>query len=309
MKPRLGSLLDKLCLAAVLAFGGLVLARGEAARPGMDSHNPTGNGGDLVARCRLALESTPGLEVGLRQQVSLFDQRLHGTGRYLQRGQGTDRQTRFEMRLAMGNLVSHHLRIHNGRFIVTRFRTPTSNSMARVDIDVARAELGIDEINATTSSVSDAMQMGTGLLALVQGLESEFEFGVPRRERWEEEEVLVVVGRWRPESLRKRFGIDPRAIGDGELGDQIPEPVPTHVELVVGTDPQLPFFPYRIEFLRRTRKGGEIRTVSISRLEMQEIRHQTLPDAEEFQLEADDAVVTDETAAFIARVRSEATLR
>jgi len=308
MKPRLGNFLDKLCIAAVLAFGGLVLARSDAARPRPELDPPTGTGVELVARCRETLESTPGLEVGLRQQVSLFDQRLHGTGRYLQRGQGGERQTRYEMRLATGNLVSHHLRIHTGRFVVTRFRTPTRNSMARVDLDVARAELGIDEIDETALS-PDSMQIGTGLLALLQGLEIEFEFGMPRRERWEGEEVLVVVGRWRAESLKRRFGVDTKLLRDHDLGEHIPEPLPTHVELAIGTDPQLPFFPYRIEFLRCQTDGSEHITRSISRLEMQEIRHHTLPAVEEFQLEADDAVMIDDTAAFIARMRNDSVMR
>ncbi|HAN99302.1 MAG TPA: hypothetical protein DCQ98_18570 [Planctomycetaceae bacterium] len=305
MKAVLDSPMTGIAIAMVLFFAGLQFGRTEAARPRFDGDVLDVDGGLLVRRSLETLETLDGLEVELRQEIDLYATHVIGDGRYLQRGAGGE-QTRIDMVYsAGGEKVADVQQIDNGRFLLTRYRTPTRSELTRVDLEYARAELGYDPVALDPGHFGP----GAGLLALVRSFGHEFEFSPPRQESWQGQTVWFVTGHWKRERLKARFGIE---AGEGEgdrLSERVPLPLPTHIELVIGSDPQLPFFPYRIDFLRRDSSGDRPMTSRIGRLEMHQIRHRIVPAEIDFQPTPTEEVVSDETAAFVARHKDSETVR
>lgn len=299
MNNSLRSPMAGIAFAVLLFFGGLQFGRSEASRLWQDGGGIAVDGGELILRSLNTLESLDGLEVELRQEVDLFDAHLIGDGRYLQRGQQGEFNRIDMVYSAGGEKVADIQQIDNGRFLLSRFRTPSRSQLARVDLDHARGELGFEPVGFGSSQIGP----GAGLLALMRSFQREFEFSRPRQEDWQGQVVWVVVGRWKPSQLKMRFGIDAADDANEANLPAVPLPFPTHVEIVMGNDDQLPFFPYRIDFLRNRAEGSEIRSTRIGRLEMHQIRHRVIPEEIEFQLPPSDEVVTDDTAAFVARYR------
>lgn len=300
MKARLSSSLTSVVLVAFV-IQGFIYWRGSEAAPVFEPVVSVDlDGQEVLEGCRRTLESSPGFVVDLTQEVELFGQHVLGEGTYLQRGV-FGQQTRIDMVYsANGKKVADLQQIDNGRFILTRYQTPASApQLRRVDLERVRATIDFSQTAVGTPTVSPA----SGILALVRSFERDFEFSNPQIEVWDGQEVCVITGRWKESELKRRFGIDP-SNGDMERQlSRIPEPFPTHVELVVGTDPQLPYFPYRIDFLRRI--GSENAGISerIGRIDMQRIDFHAVPEEVEFQLVPSNDVVSDETSEFIATQR------
>lgn len=307
MKARLSSSLASVVLVAIV-IQGLIYWRGSDASPPRMTPAATDLDGEaIMANCRRTLENSPGFAVELTQEVELFGQHVIGEGKYLQRGV-FGQQTRIDMVYsANGRKVADLQQIDNGRFILTRYQTPASApQLRRVDLERVRSTIDYSQVNHGAPVSSPA----SGILALIRSFERDFDFGKPRSEVWDGQEVWVISGRWKASELKRRFGIEATA---GELEAQlerIPEPFPTHVEVVVGTDPQLPFFPYRIDFLRRQTTGQGTVYARVGRIDMQRIDFHAVPEDIDFQLEPSNDVVTDETSEYIATQRDHgATMR
>jgi hypothetical protein len=124
-----------------------------------------------------------------------------------------------------------------------------------------------------------------GLPRLLQGLEVYFQFGEVRAETLGEYPVWVLEGRWAP----------PGPVD--EAGERSPH-VPDRVLLVLGRDPVLPLFPYRIEFQRDELVEGRNRATPLLRMEFFEIRRAPLV-PEQFVFDPGDNPVTDETDRYL----------
>ena len=302
MKARLSSSLLGITTLATVLVAALYWGRSQAS-PSFQRPAPTDlDGRQIVSNCRKTLENSQGFVVELTQEIDLFGQRVIGEGKYLQRG-AFGLQTRIDMVYSSrGSKVADLQQIDNGRFVLTRYQTPAHPpQLKRIDLDRVRSELDWANVALPHSGMSTA----SGLLGLARSFERDFDFGPPQVQDWDGQEVWVVVGRWKARELKRRFGIDATAPDIETQLARIPDPFPTHVELVVGTNSQLPFFPYRIDFLRRKPGNQGIEEHRIGRIDMQRIDFRTIPDEVEFQLAPGDDIVTDETAEFIAHQRQQ----
>lgn len=305
MKAKLGSLvgLATLCVGSLLvALMGQAGSFLPASDAGTDpSGQPTLQGQELVTACRDTLGSVPSLEVTLRQKVSLFGHHLSGTGTYRQRGEKAA-QTHLVLRLSTGAPQPVvFTQTHDGRFIFTSLNSPQIAQQTQVDLQRAAEELRAKEVPADSISISASHGgMGGGLYKLVESLQRDFVFEAPSSVTWGGQQVWVVRGRWRSDLLSKRFRLNESDGGYEELAQQLPEQVPSHVELTIGVDPQLPYFPYRIDFLKVDRVQDRWEWRQVSRLDIGGIRHSMPMSDEQFEFDLSDQVVEDRTDAYVA---------
>ena len=286
-------------LWGILTHSGFGLATAQVPSP--PPVTGTRPGVDVVADCRKTLENHGSLEVELSQVVSIYGQQLNGKGEYLQQGQG-GQKTRLVLNFSGGDQNASFRQINDGRFVYTKSESPQARYLSQVDLLKAERELGFRPIACSPSNI-EGMTVGAGLLALLKMLESDFEFTQANLVDAGGQSTWQVEGRWKQESLAAYFELPKNAWSNIKHLEMLPEYIPTHVQLEVGLDPQLPYFPYQVTFLRiEVSDRGRILT-PLSTMEISGIRQGTTTDADFEFVPGEDAVV-DKTADFVRRIKN-----
>ncbi len=89
---------------------------------------------ELLQRCAASLRNAAPFKTKLKLELSLPNEQANLTGEYWQTGQG-GRQSRIEFRLPNDNGQLSALKICDGRFLYTQFRTPERSALEFVDLD------------------------------------------------------------------------------------------------------------------------------------------------------------------------------
>ncbi len=251
-----------LALAALLSAG-LVALGGALHQHGADSASPAGTpsaaspaGNELLTRAATTVEHYSTLQGRVRQKVQLFGHQVTGTGTYRQAWVAGRCRYRFDLRMATEPVASHYLAVSDGRFLWLRRQSAEQTLLRRVDLKGTGASH-----NASHDAESPvALSALGGLPGLLRRFAQLYIFSIQDETRLGREQVPAVVlrGRWRPDMLRRIFL--PKLQGRPTKDDlaRLPEPVPHEVEIVLGRDDQLPFFPYRIRCFRTTDAGSTI---------------------------------------------------
>ncbi|MCO6456892.1 MAG: hypothetical protein J5I93_16460, partial [Pirellulaceae bacterium] len=121
-------------------------------------------------------------------------------------------------------------------------------------------------------------------------------------------DVWVLEGTWKPAQLVRLLPDQKPLLLAGQLpsGELLPPHLPQHVRLVLGRDPIVPLFPYRIEYLRQESAdesaspggAGEWQTLLV--VEFFEIRRVPLV-PQQFQYDPGDHSIVDETDLYLER--------
>jgi hypothetical protein len=281
-------------LWATSTYSGFGLATAQVTSPPPVAD--TRPGAEVVAECRKTLENHSSIEVELSQVVSIYGQQLNGKGEYLQQGQGGTK-TRLVLNFSGGGQNASFRQINDGRFVYTKVESPQTRYLSQVDLLKAERELGFRPIACSPSDI-DGMTVGAGLLALLRMLEQDFEFIDADLVEVGGQQVWQVEGRWTQESLTTYFDLPKDAWSNIKHLEMLPEYIPTHVQLEVGVDPQLPYFPYQVTFLRiEASDRGRILT-PLSNMEINGIRQGTTTDAD-FEFVPGEDEVVDKTREFV----------
>jgi len=259
MKARYRTLPVLLVCCIVTLSGGAWAADGQDPQPANDPAaaipGPT-PGDELVARAVEAVESQPSVVAKLRQRVALFDQELMGSGAYLQGPPGTNR-FRFELRMEGENQGSTLQHVSDGESLWI-FRELDGKDTRVSKVDLARVLAALkqaDDAKQANAPGLPSRGLGLGgLPKLLRGLSQDFQFGPAEPSALGELPVVVLRGVWRPARLATFLPEHKQAILAGESVDlsQLPAHLPEQIILTLGRDD---LFPYRVEYLRRTKPG------------------------------------------------------
>ena len=264
------------------------------------------NGQELVAEATRRLLAMPGIEAKTRQRVELFDQRLVGSGTYLQLVQGPKLMLRMDLKLQIGGSPASLQQISNGDFFWIRNNLAGNVSLARVRLRSLRKVASQYDALPPTSCW---MALG-GLPKLMDTLSGHFQFDQARPSMIGKLPVWVVDGSWKPEVLANLLPDQAAAIRAGRTPklDQLPEHLPHGVTLVLGRDRTIPLFPYSISYYRELPleegQGGPARRQSIVTWELFEVRFRPDLTPAHFDYQPGDQEVDERTDEFIAQLRA-----
>ncbi|HZZ27692.1 MAG TPA: hypothetical protein VFE46_06755 [Pirellulales bacterium] len=269
------------------------------------------NGIDLfMQRVIGAGEQLSSVETRIRYRAYLFGQQTIGTGLYLQQDSGEARKFRLELKTPIGQQLMTMQQVCDGKYLwqlqdipnKTKNSTPDQTTISRVDLRKVRQMLA-DADPSLHVDLAKQFALG-GLPKLLNNLQSSFRFSRVEAGRLDILPVWIATGTWRPEALATiSKDLAMQAALDQPLNAKLlPPQLPEQVCLFVGQDD---FFPYRIEYRRRTgtqsRAGGTVRddTFSMITVEFYEVRLNGPINAREFDYQPGTAGVVDTTDNFI----------
>ena len=156
-----------------------------------------------------------------------------------------------------------------------------------------------------------------GLPKLLHSLDANFQFGEPSPDKIGPLPVWVLVGAWKTEKLVQLLP-DQRAdilAGKPPQLERLPAHLPDSVVVVLGRDDLIPLFPYRISYRRQAgieatdadpRDVATIRdndaASSILTVELFEVRGGVALDPRQFNYQAGEQEVADQTDLFLQRL-------
>jgi hypothetical protein len=278
-------------------------------------------GQPLVAESARQLLLQPALEARLRQRLWLYGHQFLGSGLYRQLGPGRNKFLQWDLKMEVNGQVTSLRQTSDRRHLWIHRNFPGQNQLSLIDL--RRVEQA--QAHATGPPLPQ-VSLGAfgGLPALLAGLDHYFLFPVAHPDRLGDLDVWVVEGAWKPERLLELLPAHEEALRAGNLPplESLPPHLPHHAVLVLGRDPVLPLFPYRIEFLRQTKpaqpgegppqvaangpdrppgQGSPARWEPLLRMEFFEIRRVQLS-PEQFIYDPGDNQVVDETDVFLERL-------
>jgi hypothetical protein len=249
---------------ATLLAAAVVNAWGQQSGPGFSStarrvvrgQDPGASGQELLAQAAKRLANERQIVADLRYQIDAYGHLLHGTGRYLQQGQGNDRLLRLELRMQIAERPATLLEIRGPDLYWQRREIPPAPpTLERLNLLQLRRAL----TNAADDSGAGLPHEGWivlgGLPRLLAALEANFAFAAPRADEVQYQTadgksidtlpIWVVAGTWKPDRLAAL------ARRDASQTAPLPDQLPDTVEVVLSrTADQLPLFPFRITYRR-----------------------------------------------------------
>lgn len=250
--------------------------------PAPPSSPPDGNA--LLRQSIRELQRQPAIECRVRQRLWLYGHQYIGSGHYRQLGQGPNKLLLWELKMEIHGEITSLKQVSDRRYLwITRnFADRTEQSL----VDLRRIQKARDRSASSPAALPATPWLAVGgVPRLLEGLGDYFQFEDARSDNLGEYPVWVLEGRWAPP-------------GREAEDSQLPPHVPHRVRLVLGRDPVLPLFPYRIEFEREETVDGKSRTAPLLRMEFFEIHRAPLV-PEQFAFDPGDNPVVDETERYI----------
>lgn len=182
----------------------------------------------------------------MRQTVELFGQYLVGYGSYRQLIIGEKKMFRLEVKLQVGQTTTSMLQVCDGETLWEKRDLGGTQQYGTLTVQHIR-ELATRQGRGGDEDVRLWFALG-GLDLLLRGLAENFEFEEPVPETLGSARLPVwtIRGNWKPATT-------------GEAVSPIPlaTHLPHQVVVTLGRDEQLPLFPYRLEYRRRTDDAAE----------------------------------------------------
>lgn len=275
-----------LTLAVVLA----VVGRG--AGQGTAPENQA-SGTTLVRRSARNLMSLPGLDAEFHYKLQGYGQKLAGSGRYLQSGEGPEKLFRLEMATQLEGYKATQQMIGGKQYLwIRRDFSAEQQSLARVDLRQLRQ--AIEQAGPPLSLDPSPTWLGVvGLPKTLNSLGNWFVFEPAKEMRLGDRQVLRLRGQINHDLKRELLGEK-----KGEGGEQIPDAV----ELTLGTDSALPLFPYRIEYLKAEPKDKSAPLTPLLTLDFFSAKVRSDIDPGQFEYFPGDQEVEDRTRLFLERL-------
>ncbi|HJN10638.1 MAG TPA: hypothetical protein QF564_18270 [Pirellulaceae bacterium] len=280
---------------AFLLLMQLVIASSMTADEGADP--PSGN--DLIAAAGANLARLPALEAKLRQRVRLFGHELVGSGIYQQMPAGRQRMMRLELKMDVAGQVTSFQQISNGTTLWIRRDSGDDQSLEYINLRRIRQALDKQTGTQTMSPLGNWFALG-GLDQLLHELSRNFEFTEPTPSQIGTVPVWELSGEWKPDAL-KQFGVT--------AAEKLPSHLPQIVRVTLGRDQQLPLFPYRIEYGRRSNKtevgsssSGAASYVAIAAMDLHGVQHRPDLAAQHFRFQPNEQEVVDVTQRYLSRL-------
>lgn len=252
-------------------------------------------GQQLVAESARNLFDLPGLEAEFRYRVEAYDQKLVGSGRYLQSGQGPEKLFRLELSTQLEQGKATQQTICGKQYLwIRRDLGPERQSLARVNL--RRLRSAIAERGTPLAIDPSPTWLGiVGLPKLMTSIGGWFVLEPAQESQLEERRVLRLRGVINP-AMR-----DSLLSGSAKKG-QGREQIPDAIELTLGTDDALPLFPYRIEYLKSksAEEPGELSPMLT--LDFYSAKVQNDFDPQQFEYFPGDQEVEDRTRLFLERL-------
>lgn len=202
---------------------------------------PTGD--QLLRRAIWQSVWGPPLSARVRQGVSQFDRQLVGVGQYWQAGQGSG-QLKFLLRIAAGGTINSLLQVSDGRLLWTSHET-ASASLSRVDLGRVREHLHPGPWkDANSEELAMYLAIG-GQPKMLRDLYHQYQWFNVTESMLDGMPVFVLQGRRRTEVA----SIAAAAAVDHLLTQEEKGLVPAKARLTLGRKPELPLFPYKIEYI------------------------------------------------------------
>ncbi len=232
------------------AVVGVPASSGESS-PELAHVDPDGDA--LVAGVLARLERWPNLAARYRQSVRVGEELQSGVGEYWQEGVGNTRRTCWQWQTLIDGRQAVFAQVYDkDGHLWTDVDFPDvaadlRRNVTRVNVGSLRRDLAL-AVNAAgqggagQSAEELELLASGGLSQLVAELRRSFSFGSPSLETLDGKSLIAVVGRWRPEALKRQWqSLSP----DDPSG--WPSHLPHHVVVKIGRDD---FFPYAIEYRR-----------------------------------------------------------
>ena len=243
-----------------------------ALHPG-NTPKTTIDGRELLVRSIQQLRQQPAIEARVRQRLLLYGNQFIGSGYYRQLGQGPNKFLLWELKMEINGEITSLKQVSDRRYLWIHRNFPDRTEQGLVDLRKVRQARAAAAPRPGPGS--PWMAVG-GLSELLQGLERYFEFSAAHSEKLGDHPVWVLEGYWKPKHLAALLpdqkGVPEqrgKPISPGNAGPRsVPSPrrrpprlspatlaklpphLPHRVVLVLGRDPVVPLFPYRIEFQR-----------------------------------------------------------
>jgi hypothetical protein len=193
------------------------------------------------------------LSARMRTEVHLFDQRLVGSGTYIQ-GPAQQGSWRLELRIKTDNSVASLIQVCDGRQFWNYRQLSDRRNLEWVDaarVSAALARLGTDRpAGGPPMPVVPTAGLGVGGgPRLLRSLDAGFDFRTVNEGRLERMPVWILAGTWKAEMLAEMLPEQRAAIEEGRPADlrKLAAHIPDRVTLFLGRDD---LFPYRLEYHR-----------------------------------------------------------
>lgn len=290
MKYKLPSFTSVVAMACLPLLGGGASADDSAPPPG---------GNDLIAAAAANLAHLPALEAKLRQRVRLFGHEMVGAGTYLQMTSARQRLLRLELKMDVAGKVASFQQISDGTTLWTRRDSGDDQRLEYVNLRQLRQALPGNPAAESLSLTGNWFALG-GIDQLLDELNRNFEFDRPTIGQMGTVPVWELQGTWKPDALTQ-FGV--------ASIEQLAGHLPQIVKVTLGREQQLPLFPHRIEYGRRShsREPGLSTSatssyVAIAAMDLYGVQHRPDLAARHFRFQPNEQEVVDVTQRYLSRL-------
>jgi hypothetical protein len=209
---------------------------------------PPHDGEALVRAAVQQLKERSSISAKVRHRIDLFDQRLVGSGVYMERAAGSARQIRFSLSVSTQDRMVNLLHVCDGRYLWMHDNLDGRPSLVRVDLHRLR------QASVGQGGPALPLLVGSGLPRLLATLRDEFQFAAPRPLVYQRVPMWALIGHWRPNRLADQMPSLKLMDGSGRIDpEKLPPQLPDHVFLLLGRDD---WFPYHIDLRRSVAQGG-----------------------------------------------------
>ncbi|MCA9149968.1 MAG: hypothetical protein KDA92_11735 [Planctomycetales bacterium] len=266
-------------------------------------------GAELMRAVVDQIEQHQTISAKVRHRANLYDQKLVGSGVYLQRESEQGTQIHFALSVKAGERLVSLLHVTDGRFLYLRDNLDDRLKVGRVDLQrLRRAGAGED------AALSPAAWMtGGGLPQLLRSLATNFEIAPPQAAVLQGVPVWALSCTWSPTRLVEIWPQANQFVDEsGRLvAERLPEQFPDRIFVLVGQDD---LFPYRIDYRRGKQVDGIGRLAgdasasrSIATMELFEVQFNAPLDPLLFAYRpGNDEKLEDRTDDYLARLKRHA---
>jgi hypothetical protein len=290
MKYKLPSLTGAFSLTILIVFAPSMSA---------DEGDNTPSGNELIAAATANLVRLPAFEAKLRQRVRLFGHELVGSGIYRQMSVGRQRMSRLDLKMDVAGKVTSFQQISDGTTLWIRRYSRDDYNLEYINLRQIRQKLAAHEGLPRVSLSGTWFALG-GLDQLLLELDRNFYFSEPKQGQIGTVPVWELNGTWKPDALRQ-FGV--------ATANELPAHFPQMVKVTLGRDQQLPLFPYRVEYGRRSEKtaagrstSGAASYVAIATMDLYEVHRRPDLAVRHFRFQPSEQEVVDVTERYLARL-------
>jgi hypothetical protein len=256
----------------------------------------------FLRTCAANLRNVPAFKTELQIDLNLSGGPTRLTGEYLQSGQG-GLQSRTELRLPTANGQISLLKICDGRFLYTQFKTPEKKSLEFVDLNLCTQRRNHDQ-QAEPGNPMRWIADG-GLSSVFENLAEAFEFEPVEIQNVGDSRISTVRGTWNQTKLAELLH---RSIettqGQSRINwEQLPIHLPHSVEIEFVEHQSFGTFPQRFEMFRfRQDERQRRQRVPVALIQFSAPQVSTIAASELVKLETDNAEAIDATGQYVNQI-------